>query len=79
MDTVPEWVFKRITFHQTEEEMMAHAIMANNVTCLNINAWHYEYPVVIRAFMHPDYIEGEMSFSLYQLETACILCAFKDI
>lgn len=63
MATVPEWVFKKITFHQTEEEMMAHPIMASKVTCLNNNAWHYECAMVIRVFValyvnvHPDSIE----------------------
>lgn len=51
MATAPEWPFKKITFRQTEEEMMAHTIMANNVTCLNNNARHYECAMVIRVFV----------------------------
>lgn len=51
MVTAPEWVFKRITFHQTEEGMMAHAIMANTATCLNNNGWNYECAMVIRGFV----------------------------
>ncbi len=50
MAAAPEWVFKRITSHQTDEEIMAQAIMANNVTCINNKAWPNECTMVIRVF-----------------------------
>lgn len=73
MATVPEWVFKRITFPRTEKEIMEHAIIANNATCLNNNAWCYQCQEFLRRSMRSSLSEREPSFNMYQLETLCML------